>query len=328
MLTDTVGAMRVVLPHPIQYQGSKRVLAARILAQFPAQVHTLYEPFAGSAALSIAAAAGGHAERFAVNDLNRPLALLLERIVNQPRQVADRYEALWQAQGESVEASVQHFNDVRERFNASQSPEHLLFLLSRCIKGAVRYNREGQFNQSPDKRRRGTRPETMRRNILGVSSLLKGRASFTSLDYAQAVADATPADVIYMDPPYQGVSGERDARYVAGLDFDAFVAALESFNARGLRYMVSYDGSLGARRYGVALPAHLRLKRLELIAGRSSQATLLGRDEVTVESLYLSPVLLDDLAGGRRQPRWPAPIDSLPLFHEATNETPVFSGVS
>jgi DNA adenine methylase len=32
--------------------------------------------------------------------------------------------------------------------------------------------------------------------------------------------------------------------------------------------------------------------RVDLEAGRSTQATLLGRDEITVESLYLSPELV------------------------------------
>lgn len=322
------GAGGAVLPHPIQYQGSKRALAGRILSQFPASVQTLYEPFAGSAALSIAAAAAGRAGRFAINDLNRPLVALLERIVNCPQQVADRYEAEWQAQGDDAEASVSHFNRVREQFNASQSPEQLLFLLSRCIKGAVRYNRDGRFNQSPDKRRRGTRPERMRASIVGVASLLKGRAAFTAFDYAMAIADATPDDLIYMDPPYQGVSGGRDARYVSGLDFNTFVEALESFNSRGLRYMVSFDGRLGDRHYGVTLPEALGLRRLELVAGRSSQATLLGRDAVTVESLYLSPALIEAQRAKFVPSRLSLPRDSWPLFQEATNEAQVFSGVS
>jgi DNA adenine methylase len=34
---------------------------------------------------------------------------------------------------------------------------------------------------------------------------------------------------------------------------------------------------------------------VELEAGRSSQATLLGRDEMTVESLYLSQALAEEL---------------------------------
>ncbi len=40
------------------------------------------------------------------------------------------------------------------------------------------------------------------------------------------------------------------------------------------------------------MPDSLRLKRIELEAGRSSQATLLGKKDVTYESLYLSKTLL------------------------------------
>ena len=43
--------------------------------------------------------------------------------------------------------------------------------------------------------------------------------------------------------------------------------------------------------YGPALPVELGAQRLELHAGRSSQATLNGRDERTVESLYVSASL-------------------------------------
>ena len=49
-------------PHPIPYQGSKRRLAAAILAHAPSCAR-LIEPFAGSAAISLAAAARGLARR-------------------------------------------------------------------------------------------------------------------------------------------------------------------------------------------------------------------------------------------------------------------------
>ncbi|MDR3323915.1 MAG: DNA adenine methylase, partial [Zoogloeaceae bacterium] len=44
------------IPQPFQYQGSKRALAARILRYLPSGTARLVEPFAGSAALSIACA--------------------------------------------------------------------------------------------------------------------------------------------------------------------------------------------------------------------------------------------------------------------------------
>lgn len=302
------------LPHPIQYQGSKRHLAARILEYFPDDVQTLFEPFAGSAAMSIAAAACGVAQRFVINDLNQPLAKLLQSMVENPQGTSDSYAAVWLAQGEGPAQSVAHFNEVRDQFNQTQQPELLLYLLARCIKGAVRYNREGLFNQSPDKRRKGTRPETMQRNIFGVSYLLKGRSSFSSLDYRLAIQAATACDLVYMDPPYQGVSGERDGRYLSGLAFDAFVDSLEALNQRGISYIVSYDGKLGERVYGQALPERLELERLELDAGRSSTATLLGRDDVTVESLYLSKPLTRRLSKSARKFVASQPVDSFALF--------------
>jgi len=55
--------------------------------------------------------------------------------------------------------------------------------------------------------------------------------------------------------------------------------------------MVSYDGRTGEKQYGEPLPADLKLLHLEIRVGRSTQATLLGRNCVTYESLYLSPSL-------------------------------------
>nr|MDP2191751.1 DNA adenine methylase [Rhodoferax sp.] len=302
------------LPHPIQYQGSKRHLAARILEYFPDDVQTLYEPFSGSAAMSIAAAACGMAQRFVINDLNQPLAKLLQSMVENPQGTSDVYGSVWAAQGEGQTQSVAHFNAVRDKFNQTQEPELLLYLLARCIKGAVRYNREGLFNQSPDKRRKGTRPPTMQRNIFGISYLLKGRSSFSSMDYRLAIKDVQEHDLIYMDPPYQGVSGERDGRYLSGLAFDVFVDSLDALNQRGISYIVSYDGKLGERVYGQALPERLELERLELDAGRSSTATLLGRDDVTIESLYLSKPLIKRLTKSSHRLVATKQADSLALF--------------
>ena len=115
------------------------------------------------------------------------------------------------------------------------------------------------------------------------------------MSYENVLANVREEDVVYMDPPYQGVCGERDSRYFSGIAFDGFVAQLAVLNLKNVRYLVSYDGRLGKRSYGKPLPAKLHLTLVEIEAGRSSQATLLGRDEMTVESLYLSPALAEEL---------------------------------
>ena len=72
------------LPHPIPYQGSKRALTHRILPLFPKEKVRLFEPFAGSAAVSLAAVANGLAKCVVINDANEPLMRLWERIIERP----------------------------------------------------------------------------------------------------------------------------------------------------------------------------------------------------------------------------------------------------
>lgn len=281
------------VPHPIQYQGSKRVLASNILRYLPNRFPRLVEPFAGTAAISIACAARGRANSYWINDLNKPLIELLGLIINHPAEIAAFYKKLWNQQHDDP---IEHYYRVREDFNRTGDPRLFLYLLARCVKGSVRYNAEGLFNQSPDKRRHGTRPETMRENIFGVSALLKGKTIISSLDYKDVLLNINEEDVVYMDPPYQGVCGDRDSRYFSGISYDEFVMALEELNARNIRYAVSYDGRTGNKTFGHRLPESLSLTLIELEAGRSSQATLLKRDAITVESLYLSSRLAIEVA--------------------------------
>jgi DNA adenine methylase len=284
--------MMANLPHFIQYQGSKRNLAKYILHFLPKNINRLVEPFSGTAALSVATSASQIAHSFWLNDLNKPLIELLELAIERPDEIADFYLEIWNKQHAD---SVAHYFEIRSRFNKTHDPRLFLYLLARCVKGSVRYNSEGLFNQSPDKRRKGTRPETMRKNIAGVSRLLQGKCKFSSLDYREVLAQVQEGDFVYMDPPYQGVSGSRDSRYLSGINFDDFVLVLDQLNQKGIAFAISYDGRLGHKSFGKILPKSLELERIEIEVGRSTQSTLLGKAETTVESLYLSPSLSRNL---------------------------------
>ncbi|MGH7271088.1 MAG: DNA adenine methylase [Polyangiaceae bacterium] len=285
-------------PHPIPYQGSKRLLAPRILAHVTAPVDTLIEPFAGSAAVSLAAALAGTARRFILGDSLDPLIGIWHLILTDPRRLADEYEALWRGQ---LPEPRGFYDCVRADFNSDRSPSKLLYLLARCVKNAVRFNPKGEFNQSPDNRRLGMRPERMQREILGASRLLSKRARAVADDYEVLLAAATPRDLVYMDPPYQGTSSGPDRRYAEQLDRERFIIALDRLNARSVPFIVSFDGRCGDKQYGPELPRSLGLYRIELEAGVSSQGTLAGRREITVESLYLSPSLRPDCIERKEQ---------------------------
>ena len=279
-------------PHPFPYQGSKRSIANQILQYVPGDTDCLIEPFCGSAAVSIAVAWERRAKKYVLNDINKPLMNLWAWILERPEELLNSYEKLWNEQHADKK---KFFVQIRNEFNALAQPHNLLYLLARIVKGSVRYNSEGLFNQSADNRRSGMRPRTMRQQILGVSALLAQRTTLSALDFRSVVTSATMDDLVYMDPPYQGTSFTRDNRYYSGLIYDEFVDALSTMNKENVSYIVSYDGQTGGKSHGKLLPQELCLTHLHIHAGRSSQATLLGDKFETVESLYLSPTLVKRL---------------------------------
>jgi len=132
----------------------------------------------------------------------------------------------------------------------------------------------------------------MRQHIYAASRLLQGKTRFASKNYRDVLSEATEDDLVYMDPPYQGVCRNKDTRYLFSIRFSEFVESLRDLNDRNIRYIVSYDGRTGNKVHGKPLPPNLNLTHIEIDAGRSTQATLLGRSDSTVESLYLSPGLV------------------------------------
>ena len=276
------------VPQPIPYQGSKRQLAPRILPHFPKDASRIVEPFAGSAAITIAAALHKLADKFWINDAHTPLMDLWREIIENPDAISQAYSKLWNAQ---LGNERDFFDQVRTRFNHSHRPADFLYLLARSVKAAIRYNSNSEFNNTPDNRRKGARPVEMRRRIEHASYLLQDRTKITAWDYKKVLNKCEVNDLVYMDPPYQGVCGNRDQRYLPKIEHGEFCVELEKLNKREIRYIISYDGRTGNKTYGQPMPDSLELTHIELRAGRSTQATLLGRSDVTYESLYLSPNL-------------------------------------
>jgi DNA adenine methylase len=282
------------LPQAFPYQGSKRALIAPILSLFPnGGVPELVEPFAGSAAVSIGARHYGLAQDIAISDVNEPLMRLWRLIISNPELVIEGYTTLW---NEQLEDPRQYFLDVRYRFNETKEPVLLLYLLARCVKAAVRYGRSGDFNQGADHRRLGARPANMRDRLERASRLMQG-ATVTISSYEDALTGAARDALVYLDPPYQGTSNVPDHRYLAGLRRSAFAQTLAGAVDNDTSFIVSYDVVTDDNRYGSALPAELGLTHRHVRVGISSQATLLGRKELTTESLYLSPALVRRLGG-------------------------------
>ena len=279
-------------PHPIPYQGSKRNLAESICKLFPKDIKTLYEPFAGSAAITLYAAKHSLANRFVIGDRLPELIELWRVIIEQPEKTTARYEAIWTGH---INGGTDYFNRVRENFNEGRDPVELLYLMARCVKNAVRFNKYGRFTQSVDKRRLGTQPAKMGNSIMEASVLLRGRTELFCGDFTDTMQGAGKGDLVYLDPPYHGTTYGKDKRYFTQLERDSLITGLADLNSQSIHFLLSYDGMTGGVEYGEPLPDDLEMRRLLLDAGRSSQATLNGRNELTLESLYVSRGLIGNI---------------------------------
>ena len=187
--------MRFECPHPIPYQGSKRLLAPAILSFVHKGAFVrLIEPFAGSAAITLAAAKRNLFEEYVIADILKPLTDIWRLVVDNPKKLSVDYRRLWESQREGNPGV--RFNQIRAEFNSDQDPAKLLYLLARCVKNAVRFSAKGEFNQSPDNRRQGMRPETMDAEIQAAHQLLRGRTSVVSGDFRNVLAIAGGRDLI------------------------------------------------------------------------------------------------------------------------------------
>ena len=137
------------VPHLVQYQGSKRILAPEIVKFIPETTKRIIEPFAGTGAVSIFAAYQGICETFILNDINEPLIQMLELCIEDPTLLVKQYSEIWQGQFAEHENNIDYFLKIRSEFNKGKCDAgRMLFLLARVVKGAVRYNAHGQMNQS------------------------------------------------------------------------------------------------------------------------------------------------------------------------------------
>jgi len=125
---------------------------------------------------------------FAFNPINR---ILHGSGLEEPEKLFLAYDEIWKGQFTEGQNNIDYFYKVRDEFNSGKhSPEVLLFLLARVVKGAIRYNSKGQINQSCDKKRYGTKPQTLKSNALQISGLLKGKTTYSSLDYKEVLRQA------------------------------------------------------------------------------------------------------------------------------------------
>lgn len=261
----------------IKWSGSKRLQASMIKSFFPKKIGTYFEPFVGGGSVLYAI----NPSKGICGDICSPLIELWKEIRDNPIGLSDKYEYRWnRLQQEGYKA----YYAIRDEFNNKKSPEDLLFLCRTCVNGLIRFNEQGNFNNSLHYSRKGINPKSLREIILDWSKNIQN-IEFYADSYENTTKSALAGDVVYLDPPYFHTKG----RYYGTIDFEKFLAYLENLNIRGVKYLLSFDGKRGKEDYTVKLPKELYKRHIFLPSGNSTFKKVIDKEnEKVFESLYLN----------------------------------------
>ena len=214
-------------------------------------------------------------------DIYAPLIEFWLLVRNEPERLITNYAMQWEALQADLPA---YYYVVRDRFNEQKRPEDLNFLMRTCVNGIVRFNSEGDFNNSFHLSRKGMAPARFARIVQSWTTHLKG-VEFRTGDFENTTADAAAGDFVYLDPPYGG----NKQRYIENLDVIRLSHVLEDFNRRGVLWALSFDGARGKTAYDYTIPSDLYKRRTVLTSGYSAVSKVLnGPVELVEESLYLN----------------------------------------
>ena len=260
----------------IKWSGSKRSQSTTIFNNMP-RFGRYYEPFVGGGSVAYTVSP----DDGVCGDICEPLINLWKAIQNDYEELYEQYRERWERlQNESYLV----FYEIRDSFNENQDSADLLFLSRTCVNGLIRFNKNGEFNNSLHHTRKGIDPSRLKSILAIWSERLQG-IDFRNGDYWETTQDVKENDFVYLDPPYFNTKG----RYYGTIDYERFLEYLDWLNQRGVKYALSFDGKRGDTDYSVEIPKELYQRHLMLSSGNSSFKKVMDKKSETVfESLYLN----------------------------------------
>ncbi len=241
----------------IKWSGSKRYVAPE-LSKYISNQKRYIEPFVGGGSML----PFRQIPKAVASDIISELVNLWKQIKNSPDRVAHEYQVRWdrlQKEGHSV------YYEVRDSFNKTKNEFDFLFLTRTCVNGLIRYNTNGEFNNSMHKNRPGINPKTFKEIILKWSYFIRD-VEFRKCDYRETLADANKNDFVFLDPPY---GGTKDRYTKTEFNLSDFYNELERLNSVGAKWILTFDGTAGSREYDYQLPKELFKHKTEIKTGNS-----------------------------------------------------------
>jgi DNA adenine methylase len=192
--------MTTTNPRPfIRWAGGKQNIIKEIVCHAKkVPLANYHEPFLGAGSLFFAVTA----KKYFLSDINSNLINCYTQIKNYHKEV---YEGLASFK---LPIGPELYYKVREEFNCNLSIDDVsqavrfIFLNRTSFNGIYRVNLKGQYNVPFGK---PTPAFPSRELLCAVSRKLEG-AEIRTLPYKETAQFISPGDLVYLDPPYPGIS--------------------------------------------------------------------------------------------------------------------------
>lgn len=246
----------------LKWVGNKQRQAPEIIRHFPSNFATYREPFlGGGGVLGVLAPNSGVA-----SDAFAPLVEIWVTLSTKPRQLkswyADRHALIAELGKQKAYATV------LESYNRKPNGADLLFLCRACYGGVVRFRKNDGCMSTPCGVHEAISPESFNKRVDLWAERTRG-TQFVHTDFAEAMSQAKPGDLIYCDPPY---ADSQAILYGAqGFSLPRLFAAIGDCKDRGVNVALSIDGSKysGAKVCDLSIPSGLFERERFIEIGRS-----------------------------------------------------------
>jgi DNA adenine methylase len=222
----------------LKWAGGKHKLVPFIASHLSPLRRRLIEPFAGSAALSLAL----EFESYLLNDANPDLIGLFQILKNEKQAFIDYAHQYFSAEHNQEK----RFYALREQFNNSEAPIEraalFVYLNRHAFNGLCRYNSKGQFNVPFGRYRAPYFPEKEMQAFTQKAERMEIQCS----DFQTALQQVNSDDTIYCDPPYVPLSTTAS--------FTAY--SKDSFNLEEQSRLATVAQQIASQSQGVLISNH------------------------------------------------------------------------
>jgi DNA adenine methylase len=190
----------------IKWVGGKRQLLPTLLRLLPKTEGTYFEPFIGGGSVFFSLVENGHIQRAVISDFNAELVGTYRMVCDRPEELISELRKREDTYNANAEATFKEWKAMRpDTLGPVVQASRFILLNKTGFNGMYRVNKKGVFNVPWSKKltARIHNPD----NIRACSRALKCVKGLYVGDFSPTLDHAKAGDLVYLDPPYDPVSG-------------------------------------------------------------------------------------------------------------------------